>query len=449
MHGVGERGNGTTDMWMVLNTSFPKMLKKGATLTFDVNGHKHAFLVLMPQMSKAYINWQNFYVEEMIKYARASLPVDTNKIFLTGWSLGGGGAWKFPTASPDSANLIAGIIPVAPAPNFTNVANLAKGRVAVWVHQSKDDPSIPISFAIGAVKGTNQCDPEVPARMSYYKYGKHTLVSDIAYDTGNKYVYPNIFQWMIGISRKERKSTNHPPVANAGNDSLLVLPSVSTILDGSRSYDPNDVITGYKWTLMSGPPSPDFHMEHADFPVASVTGLEPGVYHFKLTVADAFGETRADAVTINVALPRDGSNALPYVNLGADKFLSTKRMKLRAAIRDFDGKVTSCTWKQLTGPATLNIQPKMNEADITGFRELGDYTIQVKVEDNANPRGISFDTILITRQPFITPIKKYFSLDSSAQDLYGRIIILLLPILMIVMLLSVITGKKHGLKGWL
>ena len=119
LHGIGERGNGTTELDMALNSSFAKILNKGATMKFRVNGAQHAFLVLIPQMSKDYENWQNFYIDAMIRYAKANLKIDTNKIFLTGWSLGGGGAWKYATASVENASKLAGIIPVAPAPDYS------------------------------------------------------------------------------------------------------------------------------------------------------------------------------------------------------------------------------------------------------------------------------------------------------------------------------------------
>ena len=443
MHGVGERGNGTSDMWMVLNASFPKMLKEGATLTFDVHGRKHAFLVLMPQMSKEYVNWQNFYVEDMIRYAKANLPIDTNKIFLTGWSLGGGGAWKFPTASMDSARLIAGIIPVAPAPNYTNVCNLANGRVAVWAHQSKDDPSIPISLTMTAVKGTNKCNPEVPARMSYYKIGKHTLVSYIAYDTGNKYMYPNIFQWMIGISRAERKSTNKAPIPNAGKDTTVILPSVSATLNGSSSYDPNDVIVGYRWNRISGPASPDLLIDHADFPVATVTGLEPGEHRFRLTVADAFGVTRSAETSVSVTLPPKGQNALPYVNLGPDRRAYMSSKTLVGTVKDFDGHIIDCQWRQVSGPVVAGIKPEMNRAGISGMSALGTYKFVLEATDNATPAGVSFDTVSVVRQPFMTPVLAYWSLDSSSQNLYGKFVLFLVPLLLIV---TIFTSLKRSKK---
>jgi len=50
-------------------------------------------------------------------------------------------------------------------------------------------------------------------------------------------------------------SINHVPIANAGNDTTITLPADIATLDGSRSTDPDNNITRYKWTKVSGPTS--------------------------------------------------------------------------------------------------------------------------------------------------------------------------------------------------
>jgi hypothetical protein len=48
---------------------------------------------------------------------------------------------------------------------------------------------------------------------------------------------------------------NHPPVANTGNDTTIMLPGNTVNLNGSLSFDPDNNITGYLWTKISGPSS--------------------------------------------------------------------------------------------------------------------------------------------------------------------------------------------------
>ena len=50
-------------------------------------------------------------------------------------------------------------------------------------------------------------------------------------------------------------NNNMPPVAIAGNDTLIVLPQDSFVLDGSGSYDAEGSIGEYEWSKISGPSS--------------------------------------------------------------------------------------------------------------------------------------------------------------------------------------------------
>src|SRR6476659_943012 len=94
LHGIGERGNGSTELNRVLTNAIPKYINAGHNMRFtSLSGVPETFLVLSPQLNASYGTWQNIYVDEMLKYAKANMSIDTNRIFLTGLSLGGGGVW--------------------------------------------------------------------------------------------------------------------------------------------------------------------------------------------------------------------------------------------------------------------------------------------------------------------------------------------------------------------
>lgn len=401
LHGVGERGNGTNELPMALLASFPKLLVRGATMQFTVNGRKHAFLVLLPQMSKKYMNWQSFYIDEMIGYAKKNLKIDKNKIFLTGWSLGGGGAWKYPTSSIYRANLLAGIVPVSPSPNYTDLCNISQARVAVWAHHARDDRSVPVHFSKDAIQGIKVCHPLIPPLITYYTSGGHPFVANQAYDTLNKTHYPNIYQWMIGTSRSNNPATNLQPVPLAGNDTVIILPSVKTILNGQASFDPNDVITRYEWVLAEGPVSPRLHFKKPDFPVSEVSGLEPGNYIFRLKVTDQFGVTRSDDIKVHVKLPPYGINASPFVDAGPPMKVNTNECEVYIKARDFDGSIQQYRWRQISGPAKLIIRNYGNVADILELKTPGKYLIEISASDNGKPSGSGKDTLTIIRTPVL------------------------------------------------
>ncbi len=103
-------------------------------------------------------------------------------------------------------------------------------------------------------------------------------------------------------------SGNKPPVANAGSDQTITLINAVT-LDGSKSTDPDNNITSYAWTKLSGP-SP-FIIANANAVQPQVTNLTQGVYEFELKVTDAGGLFSKDTVQIIVnPIPSGGNSSV-------------------------------------------------------------------------------------------------------------------------------------------
>ncbi|MGN7824456.1 PKD domain-containing protein [Chitinophaga sp. 22536] len=101
---------------------------------------------------------------------------------------------------------------------------------------------------------------------------------------------------------------NRPPVANAGPDEKVV--SV-VILDGSSSYDPDGSIVKYGWEQVNGPAAANIAGPNAV--KATATGLQKGVYTFRLTVTDNGGLTASAVKTVTVVdpdIPDDGTEAV-------------------------------------------------------------------------------------------------------------------------------------------
>jgi len=106
-------------------------------------------------------------------------------------------------------------------------------------------------------------------------------------------------------------TTNHPPIANAGTDTTITLPANTINLDGSRSTDPENSITSYAWTKISGPSS--FNISNVNVVQTQVTNLVSGIYQFELKVTDAGGLFSKDTmqVTVNPESPPPPSNCDP------------------------------------------------------------------------------------------------------------------------------------------
>ena len=91
-----------------------------------------------------------------------------------------------------------------------------------------------------------------------------------------------------------------PPVANAGPDQTIILPLNTVALNGSASTDPNNNISGYLWTQISGPSS--FTITNANAVQTQVTNLIASVYKFELKVTDAGGLLDKDTVQVTVMM---------------------------------------------------------------------------------------------------------------------------------------------------
>lgn len=97
--------------------------------------------------------------------------------------------------------------------------------------------------------------------------------------------------------------TGTPPVARAGNDRTINLPTNSTTLDGSASTDSNGTITAYLWERISGTGGT---ITNPNSVTTTVTGLQETVYTFRLTVTDNDSLTDTDTVQVTVQNPYTG-----------------------------------------------------------------------------------------------------------------------------------------------
>src|SRR5690242_13449259 len=93
------------------------------------------------------------------------------------------------------------------------------------------------------------------------------------------------------------KAANLPPLASAGSDQTVILPTNSATLSGS-GVDTDGSIASYQWTKISGPNSGTIN--NAISSSATVTNLSVGVYQFELKVTDNEGASAKDTMKVEV-----------------------------------------------------------------------------------------------------------------------------------------------------
>jgi poly(3-hydroxybutyrate) depolymerase len=381
LHGIGERGDGTTQLSYVLANAIPKYISQGCPMKFYVNGQWQTFLVLSPQLSTMYGSWQNFYVDEMLNYAKQNLRVDTNRIYLTGLSLGGGGTWKYATYSLDNASKFAAIMTCCGTCEWSNVCNLAQANTPVWSFHAQDDGVVGVGCTTGAISMLNSCNPPFTPLMTIWPTGNH-YIWDRAYDTTHNVQNPNVYEWFLMHARSNVPlPPNIPPIANAGPDQSITLPTNAVTLNGTGSVDPDGTIVSYSWAKISGPAQ--FTISNFDQSITSVTNLITGTYLFELTVTDNRSGTSKDTVAITVNPPPPGTNLPPVAVAGSDATINTTTYTLNSwGSYDPDGSIVAYQWRKIAGPTQYSISGAVYATANLSNLVNGTYTFELQVTDN-------------------------------------------------------------------
>jgi len=448
LHGGGEAGTDDgASLLNVTNYGLPQLVKNGGdgVLEFTWQGKTEGFIMLAPQTNPTLVNnWPVYYVDEMIEYGINNLRVDPNRIFLTGYSLGGKGVWQYAASSTTAASKLAGLIPAAaiPVDAGTNFCNIASSQVAVWVQHALHDEFGNVQQAIDYTNAINACQPLlVPAVDTIYPTGSHGIYMTKTYDFTNGSHYPNLFQWMLKVNRNINTLTDQPPVPviAAGNTVDLITPvkvQDFPVLDGSGSSDDN-IIMDYLWEQTGGPAtilSDDINRQWPTMKIVvpdGTVGIDPGLYSFRLRVKDYLtsmpGHTQFATININVQLPASGHSA-PATNAGPDHLLaSTETYWLSQGAYKFYGSTFSSSpfnWRiikaPVAAPVTGSLVPGIenfnggpypgndNNVRFVNMETPGDYEFEFSVTNNFSETGR--DTIKLTRLSSALPVNyAYFN----------------------------------------
>jgi poly(3-hydroxybutyrate) depolymerase len=399
LHGIGERGDGSSTLSSVLNVGIPRNINYGLTdMQFNYNGSTEGFLVLSPQLSYNYGNWQAFYIQEMINYAKANLRVDTNRIYLTGLSLGGGGVWNYASSSAAASKGLAAIAPICGTCDWSTMCNIAQQALPVWAFHAMDDGVVGVGCTQAAIGAINACSPIVAPLATYYPTGNH-WIWDQVYDPAN----PQLYLWMLSKSRGSSTPPppggggNTAPVSNPGSPQTITLPTNSTTLSGSGSYDSDGSIASYAWSQVSGPNTAS--MGSAWSASNGVSGLVQGTYTFRLTVTDNAGATNANNVTVTVNAAAAPSNTPPVAVVSANQSITLPTNSvflLGSGSYDPGGYITNYAWSQTSGPSTATITTvSSTNLDVKNL-VAGTYVFKLTVTDNGGATNSASVTVTVT-----------------------------------------------------
>lgn len=293
LHGIGERGPNTTDV-NVLDDYIYKVAKLGPP-KYVKNGTQFPFILISPQLKDNYGTWPSWYVMEVINHIKKYLRIDERRIYLTGLSLGGGGAW---VTAQDYPKLFASVAPVCGGYNSPSKAcGIAAENLPVWAFHGDDDTVVPLSRTVNMINAINACvpTPSPLAKLTIYPGVSHNAW-DYAYRTDHSLHNPNVYEWMMSKTNTVNAG-NKIPIAKANSDQTKYLSSTSSTNIYGSGYDGDGSISSYQWTKISGSSAT---LSGTTAATLKVSSLKEGKYIFRLKVCDSHGNTDSDYVKVTV-----------------------------------------------------------------------------------------------------------------------------------------------------
>ncbi|MCF6407541.1 PKD domain-containing protein [Chitinophaga filiformis] len=228
IHGIGELGNGTTQLPAVLRNGIPKLITNGTfPASFNVKGKSYSFIVAAPQFKKIP---SPVDVLSLINYLKGKFRIDPKRIYITGLSMGGGVTEDFASAGDSYAQVTAAAVPIAGNMNpklLPRAPNtVAKNDVPMWFLHNDDDPMVPSQYSkdwVSMIEAyTPAANPE--PKLTIFDAKGHDAWSK-AYDPSYKENGMNVYEWMLQYE-KGTPVTNPPAPPPSGNKKVMAKPNI-------------------------------------------------------------------------------------------------------------------------------------------------------------------------------------------------------------------------------
>ncbi|NNE28236.1 MAG: carbohydrate-binding protein, partial [Saprospiraceae bacterium] len=175
------------------------------------------------------------------------------------------------------------------------------------------------------------------------------------------------------------------PIADAGENVVVILPASTASLDGSLSSDPGGDTLSFNWVQVYGPSTVVFSDNGISTP--DISNLEEGVYKFKLTVSDG---TYTSTSYVLVIVSETG-NTKPSVNITSPANNSTFRegsaITISASASDLDGEVTLVEFYD--GTTKIGEDSTDPYSLVWTDASIGNHQLSAKATDNGGEQATS------------------------------------------------------------
>ena len=175
LHGSGERG---TDINSVRKNGLPHELDQRGTTPY----------ILIAPQCPANTKWNIANLDGMLSDALKRYRIDTQRVIITGLSLGGFGSWGWACAHPER---FAGVIPVCGGIDPAQTVTL-KG-MPIWGFHGDKDGSVKIEGHLAAIEAAKKNGADV----------KFTVYPGVGHNSWEKaYAEPELEGWILARVRK-------------------------------------------------------------------------------------------------------------------------------------------------------------------------------------------------------------------------------------------------------
>ena len=183
LHGAGERGD---DLDIACRFGYMKHVRE--------SGREYPFIFVAPQCPRD--KYWGCYTESLLAfldYLTSRLPIDEDRIYLTGLSMGGTGTWMLAMAAPDR---FAAIAPVCGS-GICWYGVILK-NMPVMIYHGDCDEIVPIHESVTMLKSIHKHSGNAQLRICY---GVGHNAWDIAYE-GDE-----LMNWLFQHTRNNKKDT--------------------------------------------------------------------------------------------------------------------------------------------------------------------------------------------------------------------------------------------------
>lgn len=179
LHGSGERGNNIDN---VKKWGIHKILRENDNFPF---------VVVSPQCPNCEI-WEMQFnaLKELLDEVEANYNIDSERVYLTGYSLGGYGTWNFAILNTER---FAAIVPISGGAISPEKALKLKDT-PIWVAHGDSDTVVQFEESKRIVDRLKTSNPNIIFKV--YKGAGHEVCT-------TAYEEPELFQWLLNQKRKK------------------------------------------------------------------------------------------------------------------------------------------------------------------------------------------------------------------------------------------------------